>query len=485
METATLRIRASGIVERARVLTRDGRHLDAMSMLSDALVGISAEQCIAIVSGRCTLVDGEDGILMVEDVDPSYREELRSNYGGRLRIGEEWFKPYAIVTDLGPNDEGFGLPHCRARTWAIASGENTSYFQRHRSDERRLHQQCIRPLHYADDATRDRLIYVDGAAFLGRVRGLDRLPLCVILRQVDAPPSWIKGSAHLTEAVIHAAEDGELRITGHRVEYGASPTIDVLEDAEDEERLAELQAEEERQRQAFVAHCADIASKVRERAGPEDGDGWIALVAGDRVIPVPRGPFEGWALSRAGASELAAWVPVSESGLKLMNDNPWHSDWMLAAGLPLDAMYEGRGTAADHELAEAAHDLAERIQRERLNFRHEVLAGSGEASGPAWIARRGDDGRPPPGAVVVLPDASPEWLDVVAEAAAIVTERGGAMAHLVNVMRPGGIPIVRMRGATSSIPGGIPVTVSCTDGSIVLGGRRHAVEIALGMSPRI
>ena len=71
---------------------------------------------------------------------------------------------------------------------------------------------------------------------------------------------------------------------------------------------------------------------------------------------------------------------------------------------------------------------------------------------------------------------TPDWEPVMKTAAAIVTNRGGRTCHAAIVARELGVPAVVGTGdATTRIPHGEPVTVSCAEGDT---GRVYSGEVA-------
>jgi hypothetical protein len=61
-------------------------------------------------------------------------------------------------------------------------------------------------------------------------------------------------------------------------------------------------------------------------------------------IQVPKNPFLHWCLRffnwEDHGHETPRWEFVAGSGLKMMNDDPYHTDWVLGAGIPLDQVYD-------------------------------------------------------------------------------------------------------------------------------------------------
>jgi pyruvate,water dikinase len=72
-----------------------------------------------------------------------------------------------------------------------------------------------------------------------------------------------------------------------------------------------------------------------------------------------------------------------------------------------------------------------------------------------------------PGEVLVADITSPDWEPIMKTAAAIVTNRGGRTCHAAIVSRELGIPaVVGAENATTNIPSGEKVTVSCAEGDV-------------------
>jgi phosphoenolpyruvate synthase/pyruvate phosphate dikinase len=90
-----------------------------------------------------------------------------------------------------------------------------------------------------------------------------------------------------------------------------------------------------------------------------------------------------------------------------------------------------------------------RIARDRLleddHASIVMLSPGPTAIGPVVHGKRGTVA--PKGSVVILPDLRPAWLPVIVDAVAVITEEGGATAHLANVARAQSLPILRWPGA--------------------------------------
>ncbi len=81
-----------------------------------------------------------------------------------------------------------------------------------------------------------------------------------------------------------------------------------------------------------------------------------------------------------------------------------------------------------------------------------------------------------PGEVLVADTTTPDWEPVMKTAAAIVTNRGGRTCHAAIIARELGVPaVVGVGDATTRVPAGRSVTVSCAEGDT---GRVYNGEVA-------
>jgi pyruvate,water dikinase len=146
------------------------------------------------------------------------------------------------------------------------------------------------------------------------------------------------------------------------------------------------------------------------------------------------------------------------------------------------------GVAMDMEWAKDGYDggmyivqaRPETVQSERegvfikaytLTGRGKLLAtglsvGEAIAAGPACVIESVRDiDKFVPGSVLVTAVTSPDWVPVMKQAAAIVTDHGGRTSHAAIVSRELGIPAVVGAGyATRAVANGQPITVSCAEG---------------------
>ncbi|GIX36396.1 MAG: phosphoenolpyruvate synthase [Lysobacteraceae bacterium] len=146
-------------------------------------------------------------------------------------------------------------------------------------------------------------------------------------------------------------------------------------------------------------------------------------------------------------------------------------------GRPMDIEWAKDGITGKLYIVQARPETvrsrshATQIERYHLGERGKVLAegraiGHRIGSGVARVVRSVEQmNEVQPGDVLVADMTDPDWEPVMKRAAAIVTNRGGRTCHAAIIARELGVPaVVGCGDATSTIPEGATVTVSCAEG---------------------
>lgn len=205
-------------------------------------------------------------------------------------------------------------------------------------------------------------------------------------------------------------------------------------------------------------------------------------IAGDtHNEPTPAADRDRYCLTDAEVLELAANAMAIESHYGCPMDIEWAKDGIDGKLYIVQARPETVTAARS----------ATMLTSYTLDGDGEVLVtgrsvGDQIASGPARVvesAEQLDTFRP--GEVLVADLTTPDWEPVMKLAAAVVTNRGGRTCHAAIVARELGIPaIVGTGDATTRIPTGTEVTVSCAGGSTghAFRGRVpwHIDDVAIG-----
>ncbi len=180
-----------------------------------------------------------------------------------------------------------------------------------------------------------------------------------------------------------------------------------------------------------------------------------------RNIPTPKADRARFCLTDSDVLELAGYACTIEQHYGRPMDMEWAKDGVDGKLYIVQARPET--VASQHSVTA--------LEAYVLEGKGEVLAegrsvGERIASGPVRrIENLTHLAEFKPGEVLVADTTTPDWEPVMKTAAAIVTNRGGRTCHASIIARELGIPAVVGTGdATTSVPDGAVVTVSCAEG---------------------
>jgi pyruvate,water dikinase len=186
-----------------------------------------------------------------------------------------------------------------------------------------------------------------------------------------------------------------------------------------------------------------------------------------RSVPVSQDDRERFVLADDEILTLARWAVQVET----------HYSRLRGAPSPMDIEWAKDGRSGELFLVQARPETVHArrdlmvLERVQLETRGDVLAvgrsvGEKIGQGRARIIHSvADLEQLQQGEVLVTEMTDPDWEPVMKRAAAVVTDRGGRTCHAAIVSRELGIPAVVGTGsATSAIPAGEEVTVSCAEG---------------------
>lgn len=463
---AHLTVTGEALTDIVRDTILSDRPGSAYRILTYALIGErSADVVNKVLAGTHVLIgDSEKGLELVEAEDtPKNRRFLRDLhyiYAGRYRDPQYgWKRPVAHVTRLRYADSD---------VLADIAKISNAIGRRELIDRARA-----RIWHYCNEGeTVERVSQKAGT--VGEA--------FVIFGPCGELPHWMTPPASPSEALEQWLSAG--RTLYDRAVFD-EPHVEVagdyaVEDAaphRDYRRLAELTEDEledfwAKKDAAYEERCREIGEKVREQAG----DDTFALQLSDgRDIIVPRAPFVCWALHRTEQRDQAPeWDTIAPSGMKMMLDDPNHTDWVLGAGLTLKEAYEDgvRDPAYDvmFKIQEAARS-GKKWEPEKSRFAGVTAAlkfledtihscttivDAGVVEGVV-----GED-------VAVFPDSKPERVAEMVGVRAAIVEKGGMLAHFAIVSREQGVTVMRHPDACALFKEGARVTINPKIGSIVI-----------------
>ena len=432
---------------------------------------MSWDQAFSILKGESRLEGdskvGEGFIQMVPDSlenseTAEYVQDLLEIYAGRVRSGGKWYRPYAYVTGFGRKDMEYAFNgvvpiNLRDEYAADLSRRRAKFYC---EDQDLLHLLPV-PASFT------------GEGYLSQIRW-------VLFERTDAPPVWLADRNGNPDEALRdwLSQGGSLQAKGPVKSFRPS-VLEALdaplvleahgEDEAQRERWASRRAEEDDREAKYQAKLVEYRAEVLEQA--DELGGYFKLVVkrpeGDTlptVYKIPSAAFEVWSLWRTNLRHLAPeWKTVCESGLKMSNDDPTHTDWMLGAEptIPLDTWYD------DKPLMFAAIEAQGQVQKRKGDFQVTVMCGTGVAYGA--VLHPDVDEEVPAGSIIVIPHAGPDYGIPAMSAGptgAIITEHGGELSHLSVLGIDLGLRMVRIPDALKSYPVGTDVKVDCDRGRV-------------------
>nr|CTQ97155.1 Phosphoenolpyruvate synthase (EC 2.7.9.2) [Kibdelosporangium sp. MJ126-NF4] len=241
---------------------------------------------------------------------------------------------------------------------------------------------------------------------------------------------------------------------------------------------------------------SDRVHSYRERLGVRSGDVRMAVLLQPFQPPVCSGVW----LGRGAGEGRLEWVRGRGDALVSGVVTPEWEEWTLAGktggsgeltnegtaiGRACLALQSGLDVPADLEFAVLASGLvwlqfrpittslaapAPRSIVESSAVVHGTPASPGTANGPALLVRDVADPAWKPGTVLLTEETDPDWVPLMAEAAALVTAEGGMLCHAAIVARELGVPCVTGVGARAltRLAAGSDLNVDGTTGKVTV-----------------
>ncbi len=196
--------------------------------------------------------------------------------------------------------------------------------------------------------------------------------------------------------------------------------------------------------------------------------GFVDFEYKGQTFKIPKLPLIAWAIRfNGGTFEYNGykWRPLSQMDLKTSNDDVYHTDWWIGAGIPLEA-YNLSGSQYSHlafnnELANFASDIVGRNSLESFT----VLAGRhlSPVSGKL-VAHPESIDQVEDGDILILSHANVEFDAYLKKACksgkgAVIVETGNQVAHLSIVSKELGYRVVLLPQATQLLMGAMRVFV--------------------------
>lgn len=93
----------------------------------------------------------------------------------------------------------------------------------------------------------------------------------------------------------------------------------------------------------------------------------------------------------------------------MMNDDPYHTDWVLGAGIPLDQVYDHDDQSLGAVAMSCAHELRSKIVQEYTQHQFVTLSKNDQRIFSGDIVHPEPNERVPSGCIAIVPHAGPEY----------------------------------------------------------------------------
>lgn len=394
---ACFRVSGEFLTNHFRGLVTENKWISAMNGLHQSLVDITMEQVILVLKGDAKLSGKNNDIYFETDDDTAYKKELSWMYSGIfMDTYGHYFKPYAFIKTIGYQDAFYAREKCLG----IPNATSDFYLERIKFYMKNPHEDIA--CNPSNKATQ----------YLGCQVAQ------ILLGRCATPPLWIRSHKNIDDAVLEFLENRKIPEVGaesesdnffkkdiktarntvyHHRDFLCDQDLEpYFEFGNDSDPKIDHNAEQDDERQQYEAFEFErqidrLRNEIIETANSYvyGEKGWFFLDLKDgRSIRIPRPPFEQWALSKINVKNIAIpWEPISPSGLKMFGDDPYHTDWILGAGLDLNVMsnqYAHPGVY-DQALHDAAWEKRFEIVSDKLNFAFLPLCGDKKFDGLCFI----------------------------------------------------------------------------------------------------
>lgn len=386
------RISGEFLTDFYRGLVTENKWVSAMNGLHQSLHGITMDQVVLVLKGDAKLCGENNDISFESDNAIEYKKELEWMYSGIFENSNgSCYKPYAYVKTVGAND----AVYARRKLCGIPNDASMFY--------------CERIKFYMENPNDDIMSEVPKQA----LQFFDNSISVILLGKCNTPPLWIETHRSVDAAIIDFLNNRKLKEIGAMDEDASSLKTNVniasktvihshdfndecqskthdTDTKEDANSIIDIERQEQEQLE-FEKQIQTLRNEIIETANSYiyGEKGWFLLELKDgRSIKIPRPPFEQWAFSKINVKNIAIpWDPISPTGMKMYGDDPFHTDWILGAGLDLNVMTNqySHPDVYDEAIHEAAWAKRFELVSEKLNFDFLPLCGNKKFNSRCFI----------------------------------------------------------------------------------------------------
>lgn len=522
------------IADLARTRVEEGAWEHGLSLLKDSLDGLSHEMAVSLLKGEADLIgwsSDEDGIRL-QQLEPTgelarqMTERLDYLYGTTFHYNGGYWAPYAQVVSWNREDyewartcplygHSLGYPdHERKQLWVLRSlfyanapATDLVVYVPYPAKDRPSIVLCkpapMPPLWYAvhrgDPEPFLAAAMQAGRKFAHRGAVFDKEDLSRAQADAEAAPSGEDEEDDVQPEAVEAApvvEDARPSVSSllQELEKQLTEPLDGAEVSGLQRKLEaavrpverklshdELDAVNDMHDRLHALKLQDYGRRVREQANQHGGYMDLPLLDENhepfkpaQTLKVPRNPFLLWCLRHfafeANGKERPQWSVVCPMGLKMVTDDPLHSDWMLGAGESIDNAYEHDPASRWDIVMRSAHSLRATITEEWTQAQFVVLAKGKERYFSGTVVKPEPNEAVPEGSIAVVPSAGPQYqlaMETACEGGGVlICDTGGKLAHLAIVGREFGCTVLMVPDATKRFREGQILSVDMDNGTV-------------------
>ncbi len=392
-ETVHFSVEGAFLTDFFRKICLEGTWSKALNMLQESLIGFPMDLAIKVLSGDMKLV-GLNDIYIEDDNDSAdYKEQLNEIYGKFINVNGNWYKPEMLIGTIKRGEEYISD---RARLYDPSL------------DSFIWHNDTLLTLHKVDNYNPP--VWIEKSMRTNYLPGKFSLLDHIEITEDNYTVSQVDIMLDFCSKLVPANELSEF-MDEEFVVYELDKRIDLVNEFK-EKRLA--------------LRIIDIRNEIIEQANETGGFLTIKASRSGKEFNVPKIPFLMWCLKHGNSPYylsdlLPKWNTVSPCNLKMLGDDPVHSDWVIGAG------YEPKEFYHNEEFKNAAYGYLHKV----LNLDMITLAGSGIVKGRT-IKEFNKPLTPEEvkGKILVIPHAGVEYFELAKVALATICEVGGPGSHL-------------------------------------------------------
>lgn len=403
-----------------------------------------------VLSGKMDIKNAENGMVNIFEVSESkYKTDLNFIYRNYFVNNGQVLKAYAVVTTFGYIDDFSRIPHLELTKHFLEGFEYEESSKKvldsinyHIEDQsKQINNKAIRALHYADNQSYIVLtteVNYETVYILCKPMDIN-IPDFLDIESRDLPTLYnsLLNSHYNLETIIRGYKSSymwyEDKMFGSYYMSNKEYPKEFLHENGDKEIYTDAVG-----RINSVLTQKQVKQQVlNDSSVIKNGFLQLKDSNGKVLCTVPKLPFLHWALNATGYDMLPNYKPYSHVGMKMTGDNPYHSDWMIAAGLDLDNDYK-----SESAVYTSAITMMNKVQSDILDFECAVLSSGDRQAiwGEAFICTKDNANDVKEGDILILPEASFDFDEHIKRATkngrcGMITAAGSKTCHVSVVSR--------------------------------------------------